>query len=186
MSWAREPGEQAAFRPQPSNTGVRAKGPCLSLRGAEKRWGHFECQVCKWQLFWKEHIPQCVVSFLVCLSHQAMSFSMARMSSLNSSSYPSSEMSIEWMKSQHIATFWGQMKDQRKGTPREVFTVLPHHFLHPSHTYSFSSNCQCKTQSQDKTSLHSEEKVKNCDARKEMILKKNNVLSILSFLYKFH
>lgn len=137
MSWAPEPGEQAEFRRQPPNTGVRAKGPCLPLWGVERRWGHFQCPVCTWQRFWKEHIPHCGVIFSFCCLSFPSAYELlhGKNEFIEFFLLPQFRnvywMTDEWMKSQRIATFWGQMKDRRKGTPRELFTVLPHHFLPP-------------------------------------------------------
>lgn len=142
------------------------------------------------KLFWKEHIPQCVVifSFLVCLFHQPMNFSMARMSSLNFHITPVQKCLLnEWWVSE-ITTYCnvlGANKRPKERNPWRTLWCSTSPLFAPTPTYSFSSNYQCKTQSQDQMSLYSDEKIKNCDARKEMILKKNNDLSILSFYLSF-
>lgn len=65
-----------------------------------------------------------------------------------------------WMKSQHAATFWSQMKDQGKGTPTDLFIIRPHCSPpppcppNPALPYLLSGKYQCKdTPSPDKTSL---------------------------------
>lgn len=64
-----------------------------------------------------------------------------------------------WMKSQHAATFWSQMKDQGK-EPQQISSSSDHTSPpppcppHPALPYSLSGNYQCKdTLSPGKTSL---------------------------------